>query len=106
MRNGAKGPASPVEVEQQPMTAASVGSRSQRAHFRFRVHPEVPGMRNGHHLASALRVRAAVNTAISGGQIGATGFEPAAFPPQRDALLVSGGAVDLLFRIPMRFQLL
>jgi hypothetical protein len=47
----------------------------------MRVHPEVPGMRNGDHLASALRVRATANTAISGGQIGATGFEPATFRP-------------------------
>jgi hypothetical protein len=54
-----------------------------------RVHPEVPGMRNGHHLASALPVRAAVNTAISAGQIGATGFEPATFRPPAERIQVS-----------------
>jgi hypothetical protein len=54
--------------------------RNTMSHFCNRVHPEVPGMRNGHHLASALRVRAAVNTAISGGQIGATGFETSGLP--------------------------
>jgi hypothetical protein len=73
--------------------------------FRNRVHPEVPGMRSGHQLASALRVRAAVDTAISGDRSGRLDSNQRPSRPQRDALLVSGGAVDLLFRIPMRFEL-
>jgi hypothetical protein len=73
---------------------------------RYRVHPEVPGCGTGRHLASALRVCAAVDTAISGVKSGRLDLNQRPFGPQPNALLVSGGAVDLLFRIPMRFQLL
>jgi hypothetical protein len=68
--------------------------------------PGSAGMRNGHHLASALRVRGAVNTALAGDRSGRLDLNQRPFGPQPNALLVSGGAVELLFRIPMRFQLL
>jgi hypothetical protein len=51
-------------------------------------------------------VCAAVDTAISGVKSGRLDLNQRPFGPQPNALLVSGGAVDLLFRIPMRFQLL
>jgi hypothetical protein len=76
----------------------------KHARFRFRVHPEVPGIRNGHHLASALRVRAAVDTAISGDRSARLDLNQRPFGPQPNALLACRRCFYADFRIPMRFE--